>query len=52
MNIGTLSEEMIQEGLEYDFIHIQFYSEPTADEKKFFKRSIKNFVIFFSRFAE
>ncbi|MFC0776689.1 hypothetical protein [Flavobacterium sp. HJSW_4] len=47
MNIGTLSEEQIQEGLEYDFIHIQFYSEPTPEEKKFFKRSIKNFVIFF-----
>ncbi|UUF14831.1 MULTISPECIES: hypothetical protein [Flavobacterium] len=47
MNIGVLSEEMIQEGLEYDFIHIQFYSEPTSDEKKFFKRSIKNFIIFF-----
>ncbi|MFD1601667.1 hypothetical protein ACFSJW_16600 [Flavobacterium artemisiae] len=47
MNIGTLSEEMIQEGLEYDFIHIEFYSEPTAEEKKFFKRSIKNFLIFF-----
>jgi len=47
MNIGTLSDEMIQEGLEYDFIHIQFYSEPTTDEKKFFRRSIKNFVIFF-----
>jgi hypothetical protein len=47
MDIGTLSEEMIQEGLEYDFIHIQFYSEPTVEEKKFFKRSIKNFVIFF-----
>lgn len=47
MNIGTLTEEMIQEGLEYDFIHIQFYSEPTEEEKKFFKRSIKNFVLFF-----
>jgi len=47
MNIGVLSDEAIQEGLEYDFIHIQFYSEPTAEEKKFFKRSIKNFVIFF-----
>lgn len=47
MNIGILSDEMIQEGLEYDFIHIQFYSEPTSDEKKFFKRSIKNFIIFF-----
>ncbi|WP_125722388.1 DUF6630 family protein [Flavobacterium ustbae] len=47
MNIGVLTDEMMQEGLEYDFIHIQFYSEPTPEEKKFFKRSIKNFVIFF-----
>ena len=47
MNIVTLSDENIKEGLEYDFIHIQFYSEPTAEEKKFFKRSIKNFVLFF-----
>lgn len=47
MNIATLSDENIKEGLEYDFIHIQFYSEPTAEEKKFFKRSIKNFVLFF-----
>lgn len=47
MNIATLSNEAIQEGLEYDFIHIQFYSEPTSEEKKFFNRSIKNFVVFF-----
>nr|WP_294783290.1 hypothetical protein [uncultured Flavobacterium sp.] len=47
LNIGVISEEAMQEGLEYDFIHIQFYSEPTAEEKKFFRRSIKNFVIFF-----
>jgi len=47
VNIGVLSDEAIREGLEYDFIHIQFYSEPTAEEKNFFKRSIKNFVIFF-----
>lgn len=47
MDIGTLSPEIIEQGLEYDFLHIQFYSEPTSDEKKFFKRSIKNFIIFF-----
>lgn len=47
MDIGVLSPEMIEQGLEYDFIHIQFYSEPTSDEKKIFKRSIKNFIIFF-----
>lgn len=47
LNIDTLTPEMMDEGLEYDFIHIQFYSQPTPDEKKFFKRSIKNFLIFF-----
>ncbi|MCP2029142.1 hypothetical protein L1276_004326 [Flavobacterium sp. HSC-32F16] len=47
MDIGVLTQEIIEQGLEYDFIHIQFYSEPTSDEKKFFKRSIKNFIIFF-----
>ena len=47
LNIGGLSEEAMQDDLQYDFIHIQFYSEPTVEEKKFFKRSIKNFVIFF-----
>lgn len=47
LNIGGLSEEAMQDDLQYDFIHIQFYSEPTAEEKKFFKHSIKNFVIFF-----
>ncbi|MBO9586005.1 MAG: hypothetical protein J7574_17700 [Flavobacterium sp.] len=47
MDIAALSDDAIQEGLEYDFIHIQFYSEPTSEEKKFFKRSVKNFVIFF-----
>ena len=47
MDIGVLSQDVIDQGLEYDFIHIQFYSEPTSDEKKFFKRSIKNFIIFF-----
>lgn len=47
MDIGVLSQDIIDQGLEYDFIHIQFYSEPTSDEKKFFKRSIKNFIIFF-----
>ncbi len=47
MNISVLSQETIEEGLEYDFIHIQFYSEPTSEEKKFFKQSIKNFTFFF-----
>lgn len=47
LNIGTLTPEMIQEGLEYDFIHIQFYSAPSAEAKKYFKQVLNNFVIFF-----
>ncbi|PBJ13814.1 hypothetical protein [Flavobacterium sp. ACN6] len=47
IDIGVLSEETMQQGLEYDFIHIQFYSEPSAEVKKYLKRVLNNFVIFF-----
>lgn len=47
LNIGVLSEEMIQEGLEYDFIHIQFYSRPSEEMKKHFTSVLNNFMIFF-----
>ncbi|KAF2513587.1 DUF6630 family protein [Flavobacterium foetidum] len=47
VDIGTLTPEMIEEGLEYDFIHIQFYSEPTKEVKQYFKRTMNNFVILF-----
>ncbi|MBE8727812.1 DUF6630 family protein [Flavobacterium hungaricum] len=47
INIGPVPEENIQEGLEYDFIHIQFYSAPSAEVKKYFKRVLNNFIIFF-----
>jgi len=47
IDIGALSEETIQQGLEYDFIHIQFYSEPGPEVKKYLKRVINNFIIFF-----
>lgn len=47
IDIGALSEETMQQGLEYDFIHIQFYSEPGPETKKYLKRVINNFIIFF-----
>lgn len=49
IGINVLSQEIIEQKLQYDFIHIQFYSEPTPEVKKFFKRSINNFLIFFCR---
>jgi len=47
IGIGVLSEEIIQQELEYDFIHIQFYSEPGQEVKKYFKRVLNNFIIIF-----
>ncbi|KUJ63780.1 hypothetical protein AR687_00910 [Flavobacteriaceae bacterium CRH] len=47
IDIGILSEEIMQEGLEYDFIHIQFYSDPSPEMKKYFNRVLNNFVIIF-----
>lgn len=47
VNIGTLSEEMIQEGLEYDYIHVQFYSQPDKETKQYLKRVLNNFIILF-----
>ncbi|MGE6353911.1 DUF6630 family protein [Flavobacterium sp. NPDC079362] len=47
INIGPVSEEQMLQELEYDYIHIQFYTEPTAEAKKYFKHILHNFVIFF-----
>lgn len=47
VNIGVLSEENMQAELEYDYIHIQFYSEPTPEMKKHLKHVLHNFIIFF-----
>ncbi|TEB41006.1 hypothetical protein D0809_27720, partial [Flavobacterium circumlabens] len=47
IDIGILSEEIIEQDLEYDFIHIQFYSEPGAEMKKYFNRVLNNFIIIF-----
>ncbi|MEA9413070.1 hypothetical protein [Flavobacterium sp. PL02] len=47
IDIGVLSEEVIQTELEYDYVHIQFYSEPTPESKKHLKHVLHNFVIFF-----
>lgn len=47
IDIGPLSQEIIEQGLEYDFMHFQFYSEPTLETKQYFKRVLNNFIIFF-----
>ncbi|MDQ8014109.1 MAG: hypothetical protein REI96_16765 [Flavobacterium nitrogenifigens] len=47
LNIGGLSEEAMQDDLQYDFIHIQFYSRPSEEMKKHFTSVINNFMIFF-----
>jgi hypothetical protein len=47
IDIGQISEENMQEGLEYDFIHIQFYSAPSAEMKQYFNRVLNNFIIIF-----
>lgn len=47
MNIGPISKEQILQGLEYDYIHIQFYTEPTPEMKKHLKHVLHNFIIFF-----
>lgn len=47
VDIGVLSEESMQAELEYDYIHIQFYSEPTPEMKKHLKHVLHNFIIFF-----
>jgi len=47
IEIGVLSEEIMQQELEYDFIHFQFYSQPSAEMKKYFNHTLNNFIIFF-----
>jgi len=47
IDIGVLTDEIIEQHLEYDFIHIQFYSEPGIEAKKYFNRVLNNFIIFF-----
>jgi hypothetical protein len=47
MNIGALSLENIEQRSQYYFMHIQFYSEPAPEVKKYFKQLINNFIIFF-----
>ena len=47
IDIGVLTDEIMQQELEYDFIHIQFYSDPSAEVKKYFNYVLNNFIIFF-----
>ncbi|MBF4517551.1 hypothetical protein IRZ71_14400 [Flavobacterium sp. ANB] len=47
IDIGVLTDEVMQQELEYDFIHFQFYSDPSTEMKKHFKYVLNNFIIFF-----
>ncbi|WP_456314135.1 DUF6630 family protein [Pseudomonas shirazensis] len=47
IDIGAVSEEIMQKELEFDFIHIQFYSDPSPEVKKYFNKVLNNFIIFF-----
>lgn len=47
MDISLVSEEEIAQELEFDYIHVQFYSEPAPEMKSHFKRVLQNFIIFF-----
>ncbi|KFF05176.1 DUF6630 family protein [Flavobacterium reichenbachii] len=47
VDIGVVSEEIMQQELEFDFIHIQFYSQPSAEMKKYFNKVLNNFIILF-----
>jgi hypothetical protein len=47
--ISEVPIQDIEQGFEYDYIHVKFYSEPSAEVKKMFKHVLQNFIIFFSR---
>lgn len=47
INIGPVSEDQMLQELEYDYIHIQFYTDPTPEAKKYVKHILHNFIIFF-----
>lgn len=47
INIGPVSEDQMLQELEYDYIHIQFYTDPTPEAKKYLKHILHNFIIFF-----
>lgn len=47
LNIGPISEAQMEDGLEFDYIHIQFYTEPTPEMKKYLKHVLHNCIIFF-----
>lgn len=45
--IGGLSDEEISKELSYDYIHIQFYSDPIPEMQKDQKAILQNFIVFF-----
>jgi hypothetical protein len=48
VNISAVSDQDIEQGFEYDYMHINFYSEPPPEIRKMLKHVMQNFIIFFS----
>jgi hypothetical protein len=47
VEINPITQDQIDQGLEFDYIHIQFYTKPPERLKKNFKHIFHNFIIFF-----
>lgn len=47
ININPITQDQISQGLEFDYIHVQFYTKPPERLKKNFKHIFHNFMIFF-----
>ncbi|MFW0737232.1 DUF6630 family protein [Flavobacterium sp. T12S277] len=47
VNIAPLSDEEMQEEPTYNYLHIEFYSEPSSEMKKHLKHVLQNFIIVF-----
>lgn len=47
IDINPITQDQIDQGLKFDYIHIQFYTKPPERLKKNFKHIFNNFIIFF-----
>ncbi|OXA92245.1 DUF6630 family protein [Flavobacterium hercynium] len=47
LNIGLVSEEEVSKELEFDYIHIEFYTKPSPEMKSHLNYVLHNFMIFF-----
>lgn len=47
IDINPITQDQIDQGLKFDYIHIQFYTKPPERLKKNFKHIFHNFILFF-----